>query len=172
VRTSYLLWIRRDKLSNFDPVRTQSCGYAVPLYDFVMQRTQLLRISYNAENRDRTLATSRDSDRQSNDATGDDGDEASPFEMSLRAYWLFQNQNSVDGLPGLLKAPDAMLNMTPQSNFDKNSPRPMLRRSTKATNTNQDRKWFLSGFMLGAVTMLAIIRLGGGLKGNSDPPAS
>lgn len=147
-------------MCNFDRVCTQSCGYAVPLYDFVMQRTQLLRICNNAENRDRTLA-----DRQPHDATEDGSDEASPFQLSLRAYWLLQNKNSVDGLPGLLTAPGAMLSMTPQSNFDKNSPRPMLRRSTEAANTTQVRKWFVSGFMLGAVTMFAIVRLGGSLRG-------
>ena len=74
----------------------------------------------------------------------------------------------VDGLPGLLTAPGAVLSMTPQSNFDKNSPRPMLRRGTEAANTTQVRKWFLSGFMLGAVTMFVIIRLAGSSRGRTQ----
>lgn len=142
----------------------QSCGYAVPLYDFVMHRTQLLRMSDKVESMDRALAASRD--RQEHDPTGDGGDRASKDlkpQMTLRSYWLLKNMTSLDGLPGLVTAPDAILGMVPQNNFDRDSPRPMLpvRRSTELANTVRDFKWLASGFVLGAVAVLTITTLAG-----------
>ncbi|KAH0835603.1 hypothetical protein J3R83DRAFT_9328 [Lanmaoa asiatica] len=130
-----------------------SCGYAVPLYDFVMHRTQLLRACDNVENMDRMLAASRD--RQLPDQEHDllhaaesgDGHELAP-PLSLHAYWLRKNMNSLDGLPGLLTAPGAILGMTPRSYFSKDAPRPMLRRSTRvitqpktASGLHQGSSW-------------------------------
>ena len=136
-----------------------------------MHRTQLLRICDKVENVDRALAAVASQDRQNlyqeRDATlvGDGGGKASTTRLSLRKYWLLKNMNSLDGLPGLLTAPDVILGMPPQSSFDKDSPRPMLRRNTEIANTARDRKWFTSGFVLGAVTVFAITRLAGGLRG-------
>jgi len=128
-----------------------------------MHRTQLLRICDKVENVDRTLAASRD--RQPQDrghgVLGEGGDKASTPQLSLRAYRLLKNMNSLDGLPGLLTAPDAILSMTPQSSFDKDAPRPMLRRSTEAANTARDRKVFASGLALGAIILFVLSRLVG-----------
>ena len=131
-----------------------------------MHRTQLLRLCDNIENVDRMLAASCDRQQQDreHDVQGEGGDKASTPQLSLRAYWLRKNMNSLDGLPGLVTAPDAILSMTPQNNFDKDAPRPMLRHSKEAANTARDRKWFASGFALGAITVFALTRLGG-LKG-------
>ncbi|KAF8552676.1 hypothetical protein OG21DRAFT_1511162 [Imleria badia] len=145
-----------------------SCGYAVPLYDFVMHRTQHLRLSNMVENAERALAAVRNQhnpDQEHNASLVRGGGEASIRQTSLRKYWLLENKNSVDGLPGLLTAPDAMLVMPPQSNFDKDGPRPMLRRGTNVPSIGPDRKSFVFGFMLGAVIVFAITKFAGGLKG-------
>jgi hypothetical protein len=115
------------------------------------------------EDMDRTLAASRNRQHQDreHDIPGDGGDKASKPKLSIRAYWLLKNKSSLDGLPGLLTAPDAILSMTPQSNFDKDAPRPMLRRSTEFANTARDCKWFASGFALGVVIVFALTRLVG-----------
>ena len=151
------------------PFLLQSCGFGVPLYDFVMHRTQLLRLADKFESGDRELAASRNRTHsdQGHDlpcATEDANDKGSNPTFSLHKYWLLKNASSLDGLPGLLTAPDAILDMAPQNNFDKDAPRPMLRRSTGVDNTTRDRRWFASGFVLGAVAVFAITRLAGGLK--------
>ncbi|KAF8552679.1 hypothetical protein OG21DRAFT_1511169 [Imleria badia] len=145
-----------------------SCGWGVPLYDHVMHRTQHPRISNMVENVERALAASRnqqnpDQDHDASLAGG--GGDASLRKMSMRQYWLLENKNSVDGLPGLLTGPDAMLVMPPQSNFNKDGPRPMLRRSTDVSSIARDRKLVAFGFVLGAVIVFAITRFAGGLKG-------
>lgn len=135
-----------------------------------MHRTQLLRMCDNIETVDRMVAASRDHQRpdQEHDHphTAENGDDKeSKPRLSLRTYWLLKNKNSLDGLPGLLTAPDAVLTMTPQNDFDKNCPRPMLRRSTGVAYTARDCKWFVSGIVIGAVTMFAVTRFTEGLKG-------
>jgi hypothetical protein len=60
----------------------KSCGYAVPFYEFKGHRTQLLE--YMAKRED-----------------------APTPETSIYAYWSGKNAKSIDGLPGLLFAPDA-----------------------------------------------------------------
>jgi len=84
---------------------------------------------------------------------------------SLQAYWLAENMCSVDGLTGLVTAPDAALTMTPQSEFDEATPRPRLRRDPQVAEAARDRKWLAMGFVLGAVSVFAISRFSGSLKG-------
>lgn len=166
--TQLILWA----LIESDTVQT--CGYAVPMYDFVTHRTQLLRFYDKVEDVDRSLAASCDQQRsdQAGDATlardgsAGAGDKASKPQISLRRYWVVENMLSLDGLPGLSTAPDAILGMTPQSNFDKDGPRPMLRRGTEVSNTalGRDHKWFVSGFVLGTVSVLALTILARSLK--------
>ncbi|KAG8215713.1 hypothetical protein J3R82DRAFT_7593 [Butyriboletus roseoflavus] len=148
-----------------------SCGFAVPLYDFVMHRTQLARISDKVETVDRMLAASRDQQRPDQEedlprTTENGDDKESKSQLSLRTYWLLKNKHSLDGLPGLLTAPDAILSMTPQSHFDKDGPRPMLRRNTAVFDTVRDRKWFVSGAMVSirsgvtaSLTVLSVLGL-------------
>lgn len=93
---------------------------------------------------------------------------SAPLSRTLRAYWLLKNMRSLDGLPGLSTAPDAILSMTPQSQFDKDI-RPMMYHTKGGADHPQglvfgDRKSFASGFMSGAIGMLAIAAVLGKLK--------
>lgn len=129
-----------------------------------MHRTQLLRLCDKVESVDRMLAASRDQQHPDQEhepprATENGDDKELKPQVSLRAYWLLKNMKSLDGLPGLLTAPDAILSMTPQSHFDKDSPRPTLRPNTGVAGAARDRKWFVSGFVLGTVTVFVITRL-------------
>lgn len=79
-----------------------------------------------------------------------------------------KNLRSLDGLPGLVTAPDAILIMTPQSRFDKDT-RPMMRRVKGVVGDSQrsvfgDRISFASGFISGAVAMVAFAAVLGKLK--------
>lgn len=65
-----------------------SCGYAVPLYDFVARRTELLRVANTEES----------TDRASDPETRQKG---------LEAYSARQNLRSVNDLPGLFTTPDS-----------------------------------------------------------------
>ncbi|KAG2047549.1 hypothetical protein BDR06DRAFT_991783 [Suillus hirtellus] len=70
------------------PPSPPSCGYAVPLYDFVARRTELLQVA-NAE---------ESTDRASDPEIRQEG---------LEAYSARQNLRSVNDLPGLLTTPDS-----------------------------------------------------------------
>lgn len=157
------------------PAIAQSCGYAVPLYDFVIHRTQLLRSYDKYETRDRLLAVSNGQEQSEQqlvppcDANVQKEKGATP-PRTLRGYWLLKNMRSLDGLQGLVTAPDAILSMTPQSRFDKDT-RPMMRQTKGGSNKNNsqglmfgDRTSFASGFLLGALSMLAFAAVLGVLK--------
>ncbi|KIJ07289.1 hypothetical protein PAXINDRAFT_103021 [Paxillus involutus ATCC 200175] len=144
-----------------------SCGFAVPVYGFVTQRTQLLRYFDKREAVDRSFASSQQQPGSCSDDNCDS--EVAPAkgetvpQGSLRAYWLLKNTHSLDGLPGLLTAPDAIPTATPQSHFDKGGLRPTLRRGDES-----GRLVFGSlalGFALGIVTATAITRAFGKLQG-------
>ncbi|KAG1772017.1 hypothetical protein EV702DRAFT_1135132 [Suillus placidus] len=112
-----------------------SCGYAVPIYDFVTHRTQLLRMADIEESRDRASDTI-----------------SSPeiHRKGLKAYWARKNLRSVDGLPGLLTAPDSRV--TPVNNFDKEGQRPKLQYSSSREGSAQRSGANLAiGFALGAL---------------------
>ena len=90
-----------------------------------------------------------------------------PPSRSLRGYWLLKNMRSLDGLTGLVTAPDTILSMTPQSHFDKDV-RPMVHHRKGKENYSQrlfgDRINYASGFVSGAIAMLALAALLGKLK--------
>ena len=65
---------------------TQSCGYAVPYYDFRGHRNALLDYFDKRE-----LADQKDASAHS--------------ETGLKAYWELKNMQSIDGIPGLRIAP-------------------------------------------------------------------
>ncbi|KAI9568101.1 hypothetical protein HD554DRAFT_818744 [Boletus coccyginus] len=141
-----------------------SCGYAVPLYNFVTHRTQLLRFLGKMEDNDRSLAASNG---PSCDPNLQKGKGAVPY-RSLRGYWLLKNMRSLDGLPGLLTAPDIASSLIPQSRFDKHT-RPTMRQTKGGVDCSQgfrfgDRIGFASGFMSGAVATLAFAAVLGNLK--------
>ncbi|KIJ63143.1 hypothetical protein HYDPIDRAFT_113718 [Hydnomerulius pinastri MD-312] len=140
-----------------------SCGFAVPMYDFVTHRTQLLRSMNKKEDIDRKFASCSDVEKKDSDAVPPG---------SLRAYWLLKNMRSLDGLPGLLTAPDAIPGVTPQNNFDKDAPRPMLRKNNWGDVTDKsgglvfgDGRSLALGFVLGAVAASALTRALGKLQG-------
>jgi hypothetical protein len=76
--------------------KPQSCGFAVPVYGFVTQRTQLLRYFDKREAVDRSFASSQQ--QQPGSCSDDNCDsEVAPVkgdtvpQGSLRAYWLLKN---------------------------------------------------------------------------------
>jgi len=139
----------------------------------VTHRTQLLRFFDKIEDSDRSLAASngREQSEQpptpSCDPNLQKEKSAVPY-RTLRGYWLLKNMRSLDGLPGLLTAPDAAFSLIPQSRFDKDT-RPTLRQIKGGMNCSQgfglgDRIGFASGFMSGAVATLAFATVLGKLK--------
>lgn len=157
-----------------------SCGFAVPVYGFVTQRTQLLRYFDKREAVDRSFASSQQQQQPGSCSDDNCDSEVAPVkgdtvpQGSLRAYWLLKNTHSLDGLPGLLTAPDAIPAATPQSRFDKDGLRPTLRRGdgSDGVGANEsgrlvfgDGKSLALGFALGIVTATAISRAFGKLQG-------
>jgi hypothetical protein len=111
-----------------------SCGYAVPIYNFVTHRTQLSRIADIFESRDRASAITSPEINQN----------------GLKSYWARQNSSSVDGLPGLLTAPESKV--TPVNNFDKEVQRPRLKHSSSRKGGARSGTANLAiGFVLGAL---------------------
>lgn len=130
----------------------QSCGFAVPLYNFVIHRTQLLRFMALQEKAERDNALLRDKT----------GCQMDPPKNSLRAYWLRKNMKSLDGLPGLLTAPDAIVDDIPQNNFDKDAQRPTLdvvRGNNKDRHGKDREKALALGFVVGAITATAFTQI-------------
>jgi hypothetical protein len=79
-------------------------------------------------------------------------------QKGLRAYWIRKNLRSVDGLPGLLTAPDSKV--TPVSVFDKEGPRPKLHRpSSRDRSALSISATFTIGFALGALATTVIPRI-------------
>ena len=76
----------------------QSCGYAVPLYTFKAHRLKLKELFARKEDED--ISASAHCDHPS---------EAEPPrpEKGLKYYWKLKNTQSLDGLPGVLVAPDS-----------------------------------------------------------------
>jgi len=66
-----------------------SCGYSVPVYEFKSHRTKLMQWA------DKMEGMTLDAEEQQKSPSG------------LRSYWVEWNKKSLDGLPGLLVAPDA-----------------------------------------------------------------
>lgn len=108
-----------------------SCGFAVPIYNFVTHRTQLLRMANIKESCDHPS-------------------DPEIHQKGIKAYWARMNLRSVDGLPGLLTAPDSKV--IPVNNFDKESQRPKLRYSSSREGSAQSSGINLAiSFALGAL---------------------
>jgi hypothetical protein len=78
-------------------------------------------------------------------------------ERGLRAYWIKKNLRSVDGLPGLLTAPDSKV--TPLSVFDKEGPRPKLQRPSSDGNAVSSSATLATVFVLGALAATVLPRI-------------
>ena len=136
----------------------------------MVHRTQLLRFYDKCETGDRLLAASNgqeQSEQQSilpYDANIRKEKGAPP--RTLRENWVM-NMRSLDGLQGLVIAPDAILSMPPQSRFDKVT-RPRMRTKGGANHPQglmfRDPISFASGFMSGTLAMLAFAAVLGVLK--------
>lgn len=73
----------------------------------------------------------------------------------IKAYWVQKNLRSLDGLPGLLVAPDSKV--TPVNNFNKESQRPRLRYSSSREGSSQSSGANVAiSFALGALVATAI----------------
>jgi len=120
-----------------------TCGFAVPIYDFVSHRTQLLRMADNVE------ALDRASDGTSSTEISQKG---------IKAYWTQKNLRSLDGLPGLLTAPDSKV--TPVSVFDRDGPRPKLHRlSSRQEGALSGGANLAIGFVLGSLAATLLHRI-------------
>ncbi|KAG1798909.1 uncharacterized protein HD556DRAFT_1232074 [Suillus plorans] len=117
-----------------------TCGFAVPIYDFVTHRTQLLRMADMDESRNCVSSTVSSSETD---------------KKGIKARWARNNLRSIDGLPGLLVAPDSKV--TPVNNFNKESQRPKLRYSSSREGSSQSSGANVAiGFALGALVATAI----------------
>ncbi|KAG2107919.1 uncharacterized protein F5147DRAFT_753438 [Suillus discolor] len=115
-----------------------SCGYAVPLYDFVARRTELLRV----------VDTEKSTDRASDPEARQKG---------LKAYSARQNLGSVNDLPGLLTTPDSKVTFI--NNFDKEGQRPKLRYSSSRAASSHKLSSGANlavGFTLGALVATVV----------------
>lgn len=77
-----------------------SCGFSVPYFSYVSERTKLSRMAAQKEAEDKVAET------HSQDPT------ATKAEKGLRHYWQFKNRQGLDGLPGLQKAPNSSFTLT------------------------------------------------------------
>lgn len=108
-----------------------------------MHRTQLDRVAERVESCDRASdgAASTEVDRK-----------------GIKAYWTQHNLRSLDGLPGLLTAPDSKV--TPVSVFDKESPRPKLHHlSLRQGNTVSSGANLAIGFAIGTLVTTLVHRI-------------
>ncbi|KAF4566180.1 hypothetical protein EYR36_011595 [Pleurotus pulmonarius] len=80
---------------NFFPSSMQSCGYAVPYYDFKGHRSKLVDMSIPMQDLDRDAELALDSSTLS---------EPPRPKKGLKSYWAENNATSLDGLPALLYA--------------------------------------------------------------------
>ncbi|KAI6021666.1 hypothetical protein BKA83DRAFT_4285419 [Pisolithus microcarpus] len=141
---------------------SSSCGFAVPLYNFVAHRTRLHRFNETKERVDRAHALppdSEDLDVQQIDVPSN----------SLREYWLRNNTKSLDGLPGLLTAPDAITRIAPRNNFQSTTMPGTLRdldTSNKGGHVvvKHPDKAFILGFFLGAIAVTACSKILGKME--------
>ena len=96
--------------------------------------------------------------QESCDRTSDATASTEIAQGGIKAYWKRKNLRSVDGLPGLLTAPDSKV--TPVSNFDKEGPRPKLRRpSSKEGSALSICATLGTGFVLGVLANTVFHRI-------------
>ncbi|KAI6007863.1 hypothetical protein EDC04DRAFT_928616 [Pisolithus marmoratus] len=141
---------------------SSSCGYAVPLYNFVANRTRLHRFSEAKERVDRAHALPPDSENL-------DAQQINVPPNSLREYWLRENTKSLDGLPGLLTAPDAIARFPPPNNFQSTSTPGMLCDQRNSSKRSYDivkhpDKAFILGFFLGIATATVFTKILGKME--------
>jgi len=80
-------------------------------------------------------------------------------QKGIKAYWTQKNLRSLDGLPGLLTAPDSKA--TPVSVFDKEGPRPEVHHSSSRQGNTQVGSGanLAIGFALGTLTTSVLYRI-------------
>jgi hypothetical protein len=87
-----------------------------------------------------------------------DGTSAEIDQKGIKAYWIRKNLRSLDGLPGLLTAPDSKVK--PVGVFDKEGPRPKLHHiSPRRENRLSSSANIAIGFALGAFATTVLHRV-------------
>ena len=120
----------------------QSCGYAVPFYQFLSHRTRLLDFFENKEI----------NDRSSHSDTG------------LKAYWIEKNLESLDGLPGLESAHKSKCTPVCEYNRDREGMKASMSAGTKTVMMRCDigDLKFIVGLVLGMCISAICMRIGRG----------
>ncbi|KAG8221749.1 hypothetical protein J3R82DRAFT_2041 [Butyriboletus roseoflavus] len=122
-----------------------SCGFGIPQYKFIGQRSQLERWCDDLE-----LAEAK----------------VSPTEKApngIKAWWTAENTHSIDGLPGLEQAHNTSIAV--KNSYVRNASRPHAQTDPITTAEPPSIKHFDSGllvaFSLGVATTLVALRLAG-----------
>ncbi|KAI9567846.1 hypothetical protein HD554DRAFT_840725 [Boletus coccyginus] len=120
-----------------------SCGFGIPQYKFIGQRSQLERFCDNLEQAEAKV---------------------SPTEKArngIKAWWTAENTRSFDGLPALGKAHDTPLAV--KNAYDRTAPQPPSQTNTVIAGALSSVKVFdgklLVAFSLGVATALTALRL-------------
>ncbi|KAN0082809.1 hypothetical protein V8E55_008604 [Tylopilus felleus] len=119
-----------------------SCGFGIPQYQFIGQRSQLERFCDSLERAEAKVAPT----------------EKAP--NGIKAWWTAENTRSLDGLPALESAHNTHLAV--KNSYDRDTPRPVVQASTVAAATPPSTKLdgrLLVAFSLGVATTLATIKL-------------
>ncbi|KAF9237466.1 hypothetical protein BU15DRAFT_48677 [Melanogaster broomeanus] len=128
-----------------------SCGFGIPQYKYLGQRSQLERWCDKLETFDRELPPTE------KDPSG------------IKAWWTAENTSSFDGLPGLRSAHDVSIPL--KNTYDRNVPWPTgpdgasAAAQTTPTSDGGSGKLFdvksLAAFSLGVVVTTAFVRIAG-----------
>ncbi|KAF8132871.1 hypothetical protein EV363DRAFT_1215468 [Boletus edulis] len=119
-----------------------SCGFGIPQYKFIGQRSQLELWCDKLE-----LAEAQ----------------VSPTEKApggIKAWWTTENTWSLDGLPGLEQAHNTPLSI--KNSYDRDAPRPQSNADMVANSPSSSKPFdgrLLVAFSLGVATTLAALRL-------------
>ncbi|KAF8547782.1 hypothetical protein OG21DRAFT_1517024 [Imleria badia] len=120
-----------------------SCGFGIPQYKFIGQRSQLERFCDNLE---RAEAQVSPAEKASN---------------GIKAWWTAENTLSFDGLPALEQAHDTPLAV--KNSYDRNAPQPLTQANSAATAAPPSVKFFddrlLVAFSFGIATTLAAVKI-------------
>ncbi|KAG9311240.1 hypothetical protein JVU11DRAFT_8317 [Chiua virens] len=122
-----------------------SCGFGIPRYNFIGQRSQLERWCDGLEQADAQV---------------------SPQEKvpnGIKAWWTAENTRSLDGLPGLEKAHETSTAI--QNSYDRDAPRPQAEAEpvviAAPTLAGVFDSKLLAAFTLGVATTLTALKLAG-----------
>ena len=124
---------------------SQSCGFGIPQYKFIGQRSQLERWCDSLERAEAQVAPT----------------EKAP--NGIKTWWADENTHSLDGLPALQQAHNSSIAV--KSSYDRDAPRLQTQPDHSAIPAPLAIKVFdsrlLVAFSLGIATTLAALRIAG-----------